>query len=333
VNRVVRFVTRKRSVTGFEADLSFVTDDDARRLMEDYHRQAVKAYHTGAYLGTLVACGGVLEGALTWSLMQQKDRAAQRFKEKYPKRAEAEQIEKWDLSRLIEVAVDLGILGQMATGASWAVKEFRNFIHPYLLLRAPEGERPKSARADDALALNALTAVKEICRSLKGRVAERECTVDPKAMNFAWLEERTVAGCRGPHSSNDVSALRSFGIRALVRLADTDEADVTPQQVADAGIEDCHEPIQDFEAPTQGQIDRVLAFVHGALGQGKPVAISCGAGYGRTGTLLACYLVKHGASADGAMGTVRTRAGRGPERDVQIAAIRAFEARAKKQSP
>jgi atypical dual specificity phosphatase len=231
-------------------------------------------------------------------------------------------IEEWNLSNLIEVASNLGLIGKTAKDAAWALKGFRNFIHPYRLLR-----EKTSARADHALASSALAAAEEICRSLGGRVGVEESAPDQGAMNFAWLEEGTIAGCRGPRSKIDLSMLQSLGIRALVRLADVDEAGVTPEQVRNAGLEDCHEPVADFEAPTQDQIDRVLVFAERALSRDQPVAMSCGAGYGRTGTLLACYLVKRGASADEAIETVRTTAGRGPERNVQVAAIRQFGTR------
>jgi atypical dual specificity phosphatase len=324
-------------VANFDIDLSFVADDDLRKLAEDYHRQAVASYKAQAYLGTLVACGGVLEGLLAWALLSKGEEAAQRYPEK--------PIEQWDLSKLIGVAKDVDLIGETAKTAAWAVKEFRNLIHPYNLIRGH-----KSARPDEALALNALSAVMEITRSLGGRLrvasaeerqratpapveseVTRDSTLAKKSLNFAWLEEGRIAGCRGPRSDTDLSMLRSLGIRALVRLAPSDETDVMPDKVRDAGLDDCHEPIADFEPPTQNQIHRVVAFMDTALSRGSPVAVSCGAGYGRTGTLLACYLVGHGASADEAMETVHARAGRGPETDEQVAAIRQFQARLKRQ--
>ena len=42
-------------------------------------------------------------------------------------------------------------------------------------------------------------------------------------------------------------------------------------------------------------------FVHNAIAKGRPVAVSCGAGCGRTGTVLACYLVSAGYSAEEAI--------------------------------
>ena len=308
-------------------NLGFVTDERLRRLAEDYYGQAIAAHEAGAYLGALVACGGVVEGVLAWALLQREAEAEKSKGAQKDKQGEVLPIGEWNLSNLIEVASNLGLIGKTAREAAWALKEFRNFIHPYRLLR-----EKTSARADHALASSALAAAEEICRSLGGRVGVRKSAPDQEAMNFAWLEKGIIAGCRGPLSSSDLSTLSSLGIRALVRLVDAHEADVTPEQVRDAGLDDCHEPIGDFKPPTQDQIDRVVAFMDTAVSRKSPVAVSCGAGYGRTSTLLACYLVRHGASAKGAIETVlATRAGREPETDEQEAAIRQFQARLKQQ--
>lgn len=55
-----------------KVDLAFVSDEQIRRILESYYSQAVKAYEVGSYVGTLVACGSVLEGLLTFALLQRK---------------------------------------------------------------------------------------------------------------------------------------------------------------------------------------------------------------------------------------------------------------------
>jgi atypical dual specificity phosphatase len=124
---------------------------------------------------------------------------------------------------------------------------------------------------------------------------------DSVAMNFSWLEHGWLAGCRGPRTDADLAFLARVGIRALVRLAAEEETGVCASDVEQHVMEDCYEPVEDWTAPLQEQIDRVVAFINRALSSGKPVAVSCGAGYGRTGTILGCYLISKGLSAQAAI--------------------------------
>jgi hypothetical protein len=144
-------------------DFSFLSDERIRRVLENYYSQAVKAYEVGSYLATLVACGSVLEGLLTFALLQRKDAAQNSSKACKDKKGIILPLEKWNLTNLVDVADDLNLIGKTAKQASWAVKEFRNFIHPYNMVT-------QSARPDQALAMSALAAVEEITRSLSGRI-------------------------------------------------------------------------------------------------------------------------------------------------------------------
>ena len=121
------------------------------------------------------------------------------------------------------------------------------------------------------------------------------------AMNFSWIEEDRIAGCRGPRSDKDLAFLTSSGIGALVRLAHEEETGIAKADVEAHGLEDCYEPVPDWNPPTQTQIMGVLEFVYGAIARGKAVAVSCGAGCGRTGTVLACYLIASGRTAEDAI--------------------------------
>jgi len=74
-------------------------------------------------------------------------------------------LEEWNLTNLIEVCVELQLVGMTASKASWALKDFRNFIHPFNLLK-------QSSRPDLALATSAASAFTEIRRSLEGRTSK-----------------------------------------------------------------------------------------------------------------------------------------------------------------
>jgi len=96
---------------------------------------------------------------------------------------------------------------------------------------------------------------------------------------------------------------------------------VTTKEINEVDLEDYNEPVPDFHAPTQAQIDKIIAYIDSRVQRGVPVAVSCNAGIGRTGLILACYLVHEGFSARDALELVRKKRGRGPEALGQIAAV------------
>ena len=121
------------------------------------------------------------------------------------------------------------------------------------------------------------------------------------AMNFSWVSGESLAGCRAPQTTKHLKFLAAQGIRVLVRLVAERESPITAAQVKRAGMQDLHEPVDDFSPPPQDQIDRVVSATREARSRAKPVAISCLAGYGRSGTMLACYFVAEGRSASDAI--------------------------------
>ncbi len=144
---------------------NFVEDERVRLVLQDYHTQALKASEAGAYLGAIVACGSVVEGLLTWALLQRKEIALKSPKAGTDKQGQVRPLQEWNLSNLIDVSVELELIGKTAKQASWALKDFRNFIHPYNVLN-------QSARPDAALSMSAMGALFEIRRSLEGKLSK-----------------------------------------------------------------------------------------------------------------------------------------------------------------
>jgi atypical dual specificity phosphatase len=68
-----------------------------------------------------------------------------------------------------------------------------------------------------------------------------------------------------------------------------------------------------------------VEFVDHQRAQGKAVAVHCHAGYGRTGTMLSCYLVTQGYPAGDAIAFVRRKRPGSVETDEQERFVAEFE--------
>jgi hypothetical protein len=146
-----------------DLDLAFVTQPDLFAVLDRYYRDTRSAAAADSYLGVIVGCGAVVEGLLTWALLQNEARARESKNAQKNRANEVLPIEQWSLASLISVSADLGVIGTTAKQASWALKDFRNFVHPYNVLQ-------QSARPDASLAASALAATCEIVRSMEGRL-------------------------------------------------------------------------------------------------------------------------------------------------------------------
>jgi len=142
--------------------------------------------------------------------------------------------------------------------------------------------------------------------------------------NFSWIIDGKLAGHSAPSSIDDLMWLKDQGINALVRMIESDKAIVKQKQITDLGMWDCHEPVPDFEAPEHNQINKVINFINTSLSAQRPVGVSCKAGLGRTGTILACYLVSQGYDTLAAINEIRNKRPGSIETKGQENAVKAY---------
>lgn len=112
---------------------------------------------------------------------------------------------------------------------------------------------------------------------------------------FHWIVPGKLAGCGEPgliqSIDYDLDLLRQCGITYLVTLT---ERDLDQDALARNGLKNLHLPIYDREAPTMAQAYMLVYRMQTLLDQGAVLTVHCKAGIGRTGTMLAAWLIREG---------------------------------------
>lgn len=123
---------------------------------------------------------------------------------------------------------------------------------------------------------------------------------------FAWLVPGRLAGTPWPGvvqaMDADLQALRRCGVTMLITLT---ERDFPQEALVRNGLRNLHLPVYDHESPSVAQIQMLLARMSVLMRRGEVLAVHCLAGLGRTGTVLAAWLVREGLTAEEALRRVR----------------------------
>jgi len=111
-----------------------------------------------------------------------------------------------------------------------------------------------------------------------------------------------------------LKGLLSCGIRCVINLMEPEERDHDGKPFVDYAPElkkmadgntpiDCYRmPIRDLRVPKEGFMIQILDTIDASLHEERPVYVHCWGGRGRTGTVVGCWLARHGiAEGEGAL--------------------------------
>jgi predicted protein tyrosine phosphatase len=145
--------------------------------------------------------------------------------------------------------------------------------------------------------------------------------VDHPIDDSYWVVEQSILAGEYPGARSEAEARRKLGllldagIRKFVDLTEAGEYGLEPywplvQEMAAArGLEVAHVrlSIPDMGTPPPGQMAAILDTIDRAADGGWPVYVHCFGGIGRTGTVVGCYLVRHGCEAVDALEEIARR--------------------------
>lgn len=108
-----------------------------------------------------------------------------------------------------------------------------------------------------------------------------------KPYNFSWVIPGLLAGSGLPRNPAEVQYFLDEKIDILVSLTEW-----KPSLHLAPGLQHVHMPVAEFEPPSVKQAVDFVTLVENARDASQKVAVHCHWGRGRTGTMIACFLLK-----------------------------------------
>ena len=113
-------------------------------------------------------------------------------------------------------------------------------------------------------------------------------TVTGRPDKFSWLIENKLAGSGIPTSIDEVQWVIKQGVKSIVTIR---EESLDESWIKDVNY--LHVLSNDMGVPEFDDLVHTVDFIHLRITNNEPVLVHCLAGMGRTGVILACYLVKY----------------------------------------
>jgi len=120
---------------------------------------------------------------------------------------------------------------------------------------------------------------------------------------FTWVSGTSLAASGRPYSKSQVDWLRENGITAILSLTE----EPLPSEWT-VGLETKHISMKDHAPVSHADMQLGADYIAKAISEGKAVLVHCLAGKGRTGSVLAAYMMSYqGKKATKALEELRSK--------------------------
>ena len=118
-----------------------------------------------------------------------------------------------------------------------------------------------------------------------------------KPTNFSWVYHNKLAGSGTPLTYSQYNWLANQGIRSIVTLREFALPEEWMNSKSENNVINKNDYnfvyVKDYHAPEINILDEIVDYIDNKIEyENKPVVVHCAAGKGRTGTILAAYIMK-----------------------------------------
>lgn len=114
--------------------------------------------------------------------------------------------------------------------------------------------------------------------------------------NFSWLIPLKLAGISIPKTRDQIRAFHHANIGLVVTVME--EERLPKEWFEDRPIENIYYAVENYGTPSIEEMDEIISMMEEMIKNDQAVLVHCGGGKGRAGTVLSCFVAKHGISGN-----------------------------------